>query len=163
MAYGKNSLCILPQVVAKLSDPVDALAVHLYDKLQNNELLRPSSDNMICPYIVDNRAALIFNQYAGIVQRFYKLASEWSTHQAALPAASGDHERFNHHSYRELVSLGHTIVPWIMERYAGDRTGHWHVLLNEIVRHQKTDDSTAPYCDKTSFEQWKKYYEDDRS
>ena len=162
VAYGKK-VRILPQVVAKLISPTDVLATDLYDELQDDDSMTVSPNELERHYIHHNRAILTFNRYGKFVQHFDDLANQWNMHNATVASSSDRGSVLNHQSYRELVRLGRDVIPLIMERYAKDRNGLWHKLLDEIVKGSGSDGDDGPSCDRTSYEDWKKYYEGDAS
>ena len=161
VAYGKRS-SILPQIVAKLAQPDNVFAVQLYNELQCDDL-KASSKELDCPYILDNLAALAFEKYWEFVQRFNDVPDQWTKHQATASSSSSSSDYLNHNSFHELVRLSHAAVPFIMERYADDRNGWWYKLLIEIVDGQNSDAETSPSCERTTYNEWRKYYEGDLS
>lgn len=157
--YGEK-VNILPHIVTCLAAPSNKFAVHLYNKLQNDVSLKISAKKVKHFYVVRNQAARIQDAYGTFVERFDRLVDQWKAHQIIVVISPNREDHLNDESYWELVRMGRAAIPLIMGRYAEDRDGLWHMLLNAIVREQSFGDSAAPYCDNTSFEEWKKYYED---
>jgi hypothetical protein len=62
-------------------------------------------------------------------QRFRRLAGAW--HRAVAPHSSST-IRNNHPAYREIISLGPSVVPLLL-RDMEDNLTHWFVALREIT------------------------------
>jgi hypothetical protein len=76
-------------------------------------------------------------------KRFDALADEWLRHCNSVVLSSTDAQRLNHQSYRELVKLGKSAVPLIVEHLAKD-DARWDVRLWEHLLEDVTEVQMIP-------------------
>ena len=88
-------------------------------------------------------------------QQFNILADQWSENCKRVMFSSNIHDYLNDRSYRELVNLGASAIPYIMERYRTDNLP-WEFVLDDItgLHFIKDPDNFSPEEIKKHYFHW---------
>jgi len=63
-------------------------------------------------------------------ETFQKLAKQWRDETGMLSSVA---KKLEHSAYRQIVSLGPPIIPWVLEELL-DRPSYWFAALRELAK-----------------------------
>lgn len=110
--------------------------------------------NIIDSHIIQRHANVLIDRAGDINLRFEENVKFWYAYMETTNTSSNSWAYIDCDAFLELVEMGTSIIPNVMNKFAEEKVGWWYMLLNTITGRQGTQVTFKQFeCPK-----WSKWY-----